>query len=269
MSTPTHAQEPRRYRLRYAGFCFWCGKSLAKGQEVFYDPVIESVRCIVCEDARPEDAGTPGGSAQQEYDRRRSADARVKASLDNIMVGVANASTREPQSTRAWAQGATGERRLAAVLQDIPGLRILSDRRVPYGRANLDFVVVSRSGVFVIDAKLHRGVITFRDEGDASTSDIRLYVNGRDRSSLADSMQWQLDVVEQALEASIDPTPWVTPVICFVDGKWPIPLPPVEFRRVLLVSERSIRSLVAEERILGPRLVDRIYHTLAAAFPSK
>jgi hypothetical protein len=265
MSTPTHAQGPQRYRLKYAGFCFWCGKNLAKGQEVLYDPAIESIRCIICEDR----AGTPGASAQREHDRRHSADASVKASLDNIMGGVANASASDPQSTQSWAQGALGERKLAEVLLSLPGLRILSDRRVAHSDANLDFIVVSRSGVFVVDAKLHKGEITFRDEGDASTSDYRLYVNGRDRSSLADSMQWQVEVVEQALEATMDDIPVVTPIICFVDGKWPIPLPPIEFRGVLLVSERSIRNVVADDPFVGPRLVDRIYQTLALAFPPK
>jgi hypothetical protein len=185
------------------------------------------------------------------------------------MGGVANASTAEPQSTRAWAQGAMGEKRLAEVLKTLTGVRFLSDRQVPYSEANLDFIVVSRSGVFVVDAKRHKGVITFRDEGDASRPDFRLFVNGRDCSSLADSMDWQVEAVERALEPKFDDMPVVTPVICFVEGKWPIPLPPVEFRGVLLVSERSIMSVVADDMFLGPRLVDRIYQALVGAFPPK
>jgi nuclease-like protein len=224
---------------------------------------------MVCEDAVPEVAGTPGGSAQREHDRRRSANARVRNSLDNIMGGVASASAGESQSTSSWAVGAEGEKKLGRVLYGLTGVRTLSDRRVPHSRANLDFLVVSRSGVFVVDAKLRKGVITFRDEGDSSKPDYRLYVNGQDRTALADRMEWQVEVVEKALEAVMDDCLVVTPVICFVDGKWPIPLPPVEFRGAVLVSERSIGGVVAGDKSIGPRLVDRIYHVLVEAFPPK
>ncbi len=264
-----HSRGPRRFHLGYAGYCFWCGKSLAKGQEALFDPMIESVRCVVCEGPRGvDDPGLPGASAQRIYDQRRSAGARVKRSLDNIMDGVAAASIEEPQATRAWAQGAIGERKLEAVLRRLRDVKVLSDRGVP-GRANLDFIVVGPPGVFVVDAKLYRGVITFRDHGEASAPDIRLYVNGQDRSHLADEMQWQKDLVRRALRAKFNHRPPVRPVICFVDGTWPIPLPPVEFRGVLLVSERSIRSVVADEAILDAALIARMHHELAIAFPPR
>lgn len=206
-----------------------------------------------------------GASAQREYELRKAAD--VRASLDRALGHVAGALNPEPQATRAWADGAIGERKLDAVLKTMRGLRVLSDCTV--GRANIDFIVVGPSGVFVVDAKNYRGVITFRDDGDASASNLRLYINGQDRSHLATEMRWQVRMVRRALARSLKPVPWVTPVLCFVDGTWSVPLPPVDFAGVRLVSERSIRNLVAGNPRFDADAVNRIHRALATAFPSR
>jgi len=209
--------------------------------------------------------GEAGASAQREYEQRKAAD--VKASLDKTLGEVGSALSPEPQATRAWADGAIGERKLDAVLTAMRGLRILRDREV--GQANLDFIVVGPAGVFVVDAKHYRGVITFRDDGDASAPDLRLYVNSQDRSHLADEMRWQMSKVRKALAVRVKPVPWVTPVLCFVAGTWVVPMPPVEFRGVSLVSERSIRNLISDRQALDAASIDRIYRALAVAFPPK
>ena len=61
--------------------------------------------------------------------------------------------------------------------------------------------------------------------------DDRLHVGRRDCSALADKMGWQVTAVEKALvEAGLDPLPPITPVLCFVDGDWPLIAPPDVFR---------------------------------------
>jgi len=219
------------------------------------------VRCIGCD-------GEPGSSAQREYDRLKAREASARVTLGKNLGGIQMAIRTESQATRAWADGAIGERKLAAVLRSVSGVRTLSDRRAP-GRANLDFIVVGPSGVFVVDAKYYRGVITFRDDGTSSVPDYRLYVNEHDRSPLADEMQWQVDTVRHALATSFRPTPPVTPVLCFVDGTWSIPLPPVHFRGVRLVSEKSIKGLIADEKLLDATLVNQIHRAMTLAFPPR
>jgi len=72
---PTSAHR-RRLRLRYAGVCDTCGAPLAEGNEAFYDPRHRTVQCLSSsaegsdEDAITVDAGTAGGSAAREYERR-------------------------------------------------------------------------------------------------------------------------------------------------------------------------------------------------------
>jgi hypothetical protein len=175
-----------------------------------------------------------------------------------------------PQSTRAWGIGARGEELLAAALASVPGLIVLHDRRVPGTRGNLDHIVVAPAGVFVVDAKHLEGTIEVRDYGGWFRTDLRLTVGRRNKSSLAANMGWQVESVTKALtDASVDPMPSITPVLCFVDGSWPLFRPPSVFEGLLLESERSIVPLFTASAALDDASIDRIARLLAAAFPPK
>jgi hypothetical protein len=215
--------------------------------------------------------GEAGASAQREYDRRSSArKAKVRAALGNVLGGVVLALSDEPQSTRAWQRGALGERTLAIALEGVPGLKLLNDRRVLHTRGNIDHILVAPGGVFVVDAKLYKGLINVRDVGPLFKADLRLFVGRRDCSQLAPNMAWQVEAVQRALSvAGFDPLPLVRPVLCFVDGEWPIFSSPSEYKGVRLEGKRSIRKLVSERRILDSVAIDRIYNALAVAFPPK
>lgn len=270
---PQHS-ETRQMWLRYAGKCTACAKNLAKGDDARYDPSTRTVRCIVCESTAPElveDPGVAGASAAREYERRKSVrDARVRARLGDVLGGVVLAISDEPQTTRAWARGSAGERRLSDALKDVPDLKILNDRRVPGTKGNIDHILVAPVGVFVVDAKYYKGLIQVRDVGGLFKTDKRLYVGSRDCSRLAESMGWQVVAVRRALLAArVDPIPPVTPVLCFVDGEWPLLFSPDEFNGVRLEGMRSLKKLTAGSTVLRPGEVDRVYHVLAVAFPPK
>lgn len=270
----------RKLQLRYAGVCTRCGRNLAKGEEALYDSSTRAVRCIVCESATGnaagtvealEDAGVAGASASREYERRKSARAvRVRARLGDLLGGAVLAISDEPQSTRAWARGATGERKLADALGDVRDLKILNDRRVPQTKGNIDHILIAPAGVFVVDAKYYKGLIKIRDVGGFFKTDKRLYVGGRDCSDLAENMGWQVQAVHRALVAAVvEPIPPITPVLCFVDGEWPLLFPPADFSGVRLEGKRSIKKLVAGTRVLDSEVIARAYHALAIAFPPK
>ena len=100
--------------------------------------------------------------------------------------------------------------------------------------------------------------------------DRRLTVGRRDQSKLATGMGWQVEAVRAALErAAIGPLPPVTPVLCFVDGRWPVFRPPEEYAGVRLESERSIRKLVTASEVLEPPAIERVARALAQALPPK
>ena len=160
--------------------------------------------------------------------------------------------------------------KLAEALAGIEGLQVLHDRRVPGTRGNIDHIVIAPAGVFVVDAKAYEGLIEIRNYGPFWRPDPRLTVGRRDKSKLAVDMAWQVDAVKAALDAAgIDPPPPVTPVLCFVDGRWPWFRPPDEYAGVRLESELSIRDLFTASEALDPPTLVRVTRALALALPPK
>ena len=148
---------------------------------------------------------------------------------------------------------------------------VLHDRRVPKTKGNIDHIVIAPAGVFVVDAKRYQGMIRIRDRGGLFSRDDRLYVGGRDCSDLAANMGWQVSAIEQALTAAtVDlSTVPVTPVLCFVDGEWPLLRPPESYKGVRLEGKRSIGKLVSGSSIIDSAQIDHISRILATAFPEK
>ncbi len=141
---------------------------------------------------------------------------------------------------------------------------------MPGTRGNIDHIVVAPAGVFVVDAKHYRGVIRIRGVGGFFKRDERLYVGSHDCSKLAADMGWQVQAVERALRAvPIDPLPPITPVLCFVDGDWPIFRRPDVYAGVRLERTRSIRKLINLSRVLDDAAIDRLAGLLATAFPPR
>jgi hypothetical protein len=141
----------------------------------------------------------PGASARAEYRRRRAAEltgwtaglpwraALVAVAaltgqqlgthtglLDPWLAGLAAAAGttwglrfRASQPTRAWRDGARGERATARRLQRLErhGYMVLHDLQVPGSQANLDHLAIGPAGVFVIDSKYYRGALQLGGDG--------------------------------------------------------------------------------------------------------
>lgn len=168
-------------RLRYAGVCRLCGVELPARTEAVYERSTKTVRCLTClgsDSAIPTveaesvvpDAGVPGWSARREYERRQAKrEERIRTKHPKLG-GLILALSDDPQSTKAWDTGALGEERLGARLTELSNehLRVLHDRRIPGTKANIDHLAVTPTGVYVIDAKRHRGRPHLKVEADSS-----------------------------------------------------------------------------------------------------
>jgi hypothetical protein len=263
------------WRVKYDGVCSRCGIALRTGDVAVYERPTRTIRCVACPVAEqdtasePEiDVGVAGRSARQEHERRAAKrEAKAKERWGERIGGVVLALTDEPQSTRAWAIGARGEEKLAEALA---GFNVLHDRRVPGTRGNLDHIVVAPAGVFVVDAKHLEGRIEIRNHGWFLRPDERLHVGRRDCSGLADKMGWQVAAVEAALRgAGLDPVPPIVPVLCFIDGDWPLIAPPNVFRGVRLEGPRSLRKRLVATSVLDEGTIARLIRILGAALPPK
>jgi len=217
------------------------------------------------------DNGTPGASARREFERRRDArEQRVRERHPRIG-GFLLAVTEEPQSTRAWDTGAEGEQVVGARLDSLvgDGLAVLHDRRIPRTRANLDHLVISRGGVFVVDAKKYRGRPALRVEGGLFRPRTEtLVVGGRNCTKLVDGVLKQVDLVRAAVD---DPAVPVTGALCFVGADWPLIGGAFRTRGVHILWPKRLGQLVAEPttRAVNTLVVDvaSVRARLSRAFP--
>ena len=97
-------------------------------------------------------------------DEGESASSKARELREQAAVAMAE-SGRLAQEAAAWEAGAEGERRVAEALSglaDGPNVLVLHDRLLRPGRsqANLDHVVVSPGGAFLVDAKNWAGNVT-------------------------------------------------------------------------------------------------------------
>jgi hypothetical protein len=169
------------------------------------------------------DPGSAGASARREYERRKAKDeARIRETWGEGKLGaIAVALTPERQSTRAWITGAIGEDKVGRHLESVAseGIRVLHDRRIPGTRANIDHVVVTAYGVWVIDAKRYRDKRpALRVEGGFLRPRTEtLLVGGRDQNKLVDGVLGQVERVRSA----VGEVP-VRGALCFIDADWPM-----------------------------------------------
>ncbi|HUB69580.1 MAG TPA: nuclease-related domain-containing protein [Acidimicrobiales bacterium] len=178
----------------------------------------------------------------------------------------------EPQSVTAWQTGSHGEVRVGAVLESwatTVGAVVLHDRKIPGSRANIDHLVVARSGVWSVDAKQYTGLVTKVDVGGWSRTDLRLKVAGRDRTKLLDGLEWQMGRLNEVLER-LAPAPAV-PVwgaLCFVGSEWPRFRPkPLVFGAMAVVWPSGLPEVLSTLRPPTAVPVAETATLLARAFP--
>jgi hypothetical protein len=284
--------EPKVIALRRDDTCASCAQPLAAGSRARWNAQTRTVRCLACDssgrstavppaldvgaplESKPAlaiDGGVAGQSARQEFDRRHAKrDARIEARWGAGTIGrLVKALSDDPQSTTAWRSGAVGEERVAATLHERIGDRavLLHDRKVPKSRANIDHLAIAKSGIWIIDTKKFTGKIERRDVGGLFRTDVRLCVNGRDRTKLVSSLTWQLDAVRNAIAGTSLP---VHQALCFVGGEWPLLFAkPFRVNNVHVCWPVKMADLIDSEGPLTVGDVERIGRSLAEALPRK
>ena len=263
----------KRMRLRYAGRCSECGIDLPAKTEAIYDRATKTVRCVTHDMTTPEpavevvDAGTPGGSARREYERRKSKrEERVRArhpKLGRFILAVID----DKQSTKAWDVGAIGEERLGMRLNELTSdaLLPLHDRRMSGTRANIDHLVVAPTGVYVIDAKRYKGRPHLKVEGGFLRPRVeKLLVGTRDRTKLVDGVLKQVGVVSDLL-GDDDP---VHGILCFVEADWPPFGGAFTTRGVRVLRPKKLYSALRAPGPLDQQRLGEIHRLLAGALPA-
>lgn len=136
------------------------------------------------------------------------------------------------QSTVAWRRGAEGEERVGRMLERLRylGWDVQHDVAVTGTRANIDHLVSSPYGLFVIDTKNYRGRLRL-DRGV-----LRHGHTSFERE--LESVRWQADFIKRTCARGLP----VRCVICVVGAE--LPRPRLVFNDVVVVS--GVRSLMSE-----------------------
>ena len=187
--------------------------------------------------------------------------------------GVILALTDEPASTRVWAQGAAGEEAVAETLDALSPEHLLAlhdrrmrDQRGRPTRGNIDHIAVAASGVWVIDAKTHQGRLEVRRSGGVfRPRKERLFIKGRDQTSLVVGLGKQVDVVSAELARLGISTP-VRGALCFVGTE--LPWLSESIGEVPLVGRRRLAKLLKSEGPLSTEDRRRLALLLDKTFPA-
>lgn len=291
-------------RLRYKATCSACGSELPPGTEAIWDREAKKATCLGCTgsgettneppaiaielaaladpveanaaevivpEPTPLDRGQAGASARRKYERLHDKrETRIRDTYGRLG-GVVLALSNEPQSTRAWGVGGSGEEKLGVFLESLNNdetIIALHDRRIPGSRANIDHIVVSRSGIYVVDAKNYTGQVRKVDKGGFFSLDYRLYVGRRDCTRLVAGMAKQVEAIRKAFGQPLleEFELSITPVLCFVDAEWKLFARPFQLGGVWIEWPKSLRKRVEREgplqgehvRLLAKRLVSEL-----------
>ncbi|MGW0866982.1 nuclease-related domain-containing protein [Streptomyces sp. NPDC002611] len=107
-------------------------------------------------------------------------------------------SRRTSPGRNSWAIGAAGERRTARLLGPLTWTRryaVLHDRGVPRSRANLDHLIVGRSGLIYVDTKNWTSVTS----KVRVKSDGQLWYGDYPQGSALATVRWEADQVKHVL----------------------------------------------------------------------
>jgi hypothetical protein len=235
-------------------------------------PVVraDAVRADELADNEEVFAGIAGASAQREYERRKNnRETRIRAQHP-LVGGLILAMSDDPQSTKAWATGSSGEERLGRRLNRLarPDLHVLHDRRIPRTRGNIDHMVVAPSGVYIVEAKKYKGRPSLRVEGGIIRPRVeKLMVGSRDCTKLVDGVHKQIEQVQSALESAGFGGVPVTGMLCFVEGDWPLIGGDFSVGGLHVLWPKRAAERITRSGPLDPSTTQRLHQTLASAFP--
>jgi len=283
-------QNWRPLALKRAGNCAVCGVRIEVAEKAFWNPAQHAIKCLSHGDPEQEaklnieripndiplaeiendlNLGIPGGSAKAQADRR------IKQRQNRVNEKFPRAGKYllrifpEPQSTKAWQAGAKGEIGAGLELEKLAplyGFKVIHDRLIPGSKANIDHIAITRSGIFVIDAKNYSGKIRIVDQaGFLETPNPNLYVGGRNCTNLVSKMHYQIDIVQRVLRNQSIEMP-VRGVLAFYKGDWELlsSIFPQEVIQGVLINNKGIEKILNREGSFTFEEIDRVTKALAS-----
>ncbi len=256
--------------------CEVCGQLSPTGSEIYWSRSKGVIRCLDCGSTASigdfDESGIAGKSAQVQYERKSEKTRQTRENLLGAKFGrVASFLMGEGQYAKAWKKGAIGERYIGKVLAKMCseyGFMVLHDRQIPDSKANIDHILITDRGVFVIDAKNYEGLVRIDQQGGILSPLVEtLYVGNRKQTKLVEGVKKQVGIVSSALlKGNIEAH--VQGVLAFYNAEWPIFFKPTEIDGVL-INSKGIEASILKLPVIEGIQINKIFDFLKKAFPVK
>jgi hypothetical protein len=153
---------------------------------------------------------------------------------------------------------------LAVHLAELAGERLV----LLHDRGSIDHLAVTPRGVFVIDAKHPGGAVDRNRFGSILRSNVRLYVDGCDRTNLLHGVGQDVERVRDALRAAGFSDAPVRGVLCFTGAERGRFASPFRLGDVLVTYPTFLYRLLGKEAAVATSTIQDAAFALAIAFPS-
>ena len=216
--------------------------------------------------------GTAGGEAQRKYEKLRDEINAAREEQKRTMsfwARIFSPGDKRIDKAQAWKKGASGESGIGAELDHLAaeeGFVVLHDRRIHESSGNIDHILVTPFGVFVVDAKNYKGVIKVR-EGERWNSPSTLYINNWKQTRLVDAVKRQVDRVNKALAKKEIEAP-VFGMLAFYSGDFAEYFGPTQVDGIL-INPRGIKRTIMKQKRNPTCDVKVISEFLKLEFPPK
>ena len=215
--------------------------------------------------------GEAGRSAREQYEKKVAAKQAKRIDVFGLRIGkVLNFLIADSKTAPAWNKGATGEKAVGEFLNKFAqenGFRVLHDRAIPGSKANIDHILISNRGIFVIDAKNYSGKVEIRNVGSLFNSKEVLYVGNRNQSKIVEGVKKQVSIVSDALTASQLSSP-VTGVLAFFGAEFPVFFAPQVIDGVL-INGKGLATAISSQDVVEGINIESVTEYLKKAFPAK
>ena len=218
--------------------------------------------------------GNPGGEAHRKYQELVNGLERLhnnRTPLKKFLAAILNVDAEEKRKAESWRKGALGELEIGHLLDGIAsnhGFVVLHDRAIPRSQANIDHILVTPAGVFVIDAKNYTGLVRIEEGALLDFNAVpTLYIGNRKQTKLVLGVKKQVSHLESALGRVKLKAP-VSGFLAFYKADFPMFFKPVEIDGVL-INGKGIETTVLERQGKVVLDVARVTEILLKAFLEK
>jgi hypothetical protein len=235
-----------------------------------WDPAAKTATCLACSPDGPIVAGAPGASAAAEGARKADRKVeQVRRKYGDHAAEVAREMT-DRDAAASWGKGSEGESWLAAYISREAGDAVIAlhDRLIPGSEGNIDHIFVSQTGVWVVDAKAYKGKVVRREIGPLWRGDNELYIRGKNRTSLAKGVRWQVDAVNAAMRSdeSLLGTD-IHAALCLVESEWRLLDFPFQLGNVWVMYPGALKKRLRKSGPLSREVMERIARRLDLSLP--